>query len=198
MIIKRNFSTTTRLRTDKKDIVAKTLELIEERERLLEDKDMVYKHMVAITKEEFGNEPNEEQKKSVFHIKETYPEFFEQDSENEDTPTNSLNQSVESKEREQLGHLKTYIKTELKANIDQHTKTVQDNPELFTEQGALKPEYLVDYNKTSDASHQETYSEKTNSENKPAATKEESSRSVNDFIDNLPNDYNPFDDIGSD
>lgn len=220
-----NFSTSSRLYMDKKDILGKIIDLEQESKSLREDREKAYKHMVGITKEEFGQEQTKEQLDSINHIKESYSVFFEDDSEEEQS--SSKDKTVQSKEREQLAGVVGYIKDEIIANNAQYMEIIQGNPELFTYISGkltLKPEYRTigeqEFLKTAQdkpsgqesskkRTLDETYEEesskriqfdKSSDESKSVTDpkKQESSKSVHEYVETLAENYNPFDDTGTD
>lgn len=200
---------------NKEKIIAKALDIQKENEYLKQDKHMAYLHNVGITKSEFGQEPTKEQIDSKNHIKENYTSFFEDDSDEEDNfPKDS---SKESKEREQLSGLMSYLKDEIRANKAQLSEMAKQNPELFNsdvlgnvslkQEHHLAPEQESGKNRVLDTTSEGEPSKKILLEDSIDSSKtvtseqdikKEPNKSVHDYVENLPGDFNPFDDTGTD
>mgnify|MGYP004507369549 CR=1 FL=1 len=174
--------------------------LKEEHDDLKSDKEVANVHRLALVKKENQQAVTEEEENAISDMKLHYTDFFDSDVEQSDSQEET---SPEYKERKQVAGVINYINEELKSNSNQAKKiaTQWNNihkimRERLSETGSM-PESSSSANQVST---QISQSEAQTSQN------EESNKQINpqinqttsDYIDNLPKQYNPFDDLGED
>ena len=157
------------------------------RKRLEEDtgdlrleKALANRHRLALVKKENGQEVSQEEENAISDMKEAFPETFETEVSDSDS---GANRTAEYIERKQVGKFLKKLRKDLDKN--------QEKCEII-------------YDKLDDieariAASTNTNPESSASENNLNPGAEVSKlQSPSDYIDSLPQEHNPFDDLGED
>jgi hypothetical protein len=155
--------------TLEENIMRDKVDIADERKQLINDGKLINKAISAVQKMSEGKIPISSEYKAYSTIKNKYDTFFD----DEDI---GANKNFEE-DKGSLDNVKEYVSDELKANRSRK-KEIES------------------------ISFEETKSTKRNFEDTESLSSSSSSskkiKTTNDYIDSLPKDYNPFDDIGDD
>lgn len=166
---KNKIFTSSDLLTEQEKIYKERVDISDEKKELKNDYYSVIKGKVAALKIYQNITPKKEEYVGLTKMKDKYEDFFEQEE---------INRKKEIKViLQELDDAKSYIEEELGANKTRSDllKKLKFNDSLPKRK--RESEYLSDDEST---------------------TSKKSRFSTNDYIDNLPKDYDPFEDVGSD
>lgn len=189
------------------------------------DKEVANQHRLGLVKKENNQTVSEEEQNARSDIRETYTEFFEDDVEVSDP---EMETSAEYKERKQVNQIIEYLNEEIKsstnamtdmvkqwhdikANIDQilastvsvagpsasgSVSASESSPAITASTSDLTKPIRSTAESSELSSKKRKLSSEEDTPDKRINT--EKDKSTIDFIDNLPSEYNPFDDLGGD
>lgn len=169
--------------SSKEDIVQKEIvDLIEAKKDIKSDIEKVVEATKAIEKISNNETPKKTEFSAYSYIRDQYSEFF-----NIDLNSDSESEAQESKqdETENLANLKDYLSSEFTASTSELKKLKKDFSELSVKD-------------STDVSVQGETTKRKFEESGEEGPSKKSNQGVHDFVENLPTDYNPLDDVSSD
>lgn len=188
-------------------IKEKGKQLQEESDDLKSDREMTKVHRLALVKKENNQTVNEEENNAISDIKENYFSYFDEPLSESDPEVET---SPEYKERKQLNQVVEYINQELKNNRNEmeklkiqwdKTKKIYKTLEGLSNTKSIA-ESSTSVNKASEPTSQSEPSDKANELTTQSEQLNKQNAQINqntsDYIDNLPKQYNPLDDLGDD
>jgi hypothetical protein len=151
-------------------ILREKVDIADERKELKYDLKLVNKAELAVDKMSEGKVPASSEYKAFCTIENKYDTFFEEKEIGDNINYNERKESISS--------VKEYVVGELKANSQR--KKEFSSFELLNETQPTKRKFIED------------------DESEMSSPKRVESQSPSDYIDSLPQEYNPFDDISND
>lgn len=188
--------------SDQKDQI-NSLEI--EKNQLADDRQTARLHNVALAKKENNQELNEDEEIAIRHIKTTYSSFFPSEGSGSDP---EIGTSPEYEERKCVANVRNSLnqaiaakKVELKTAKMEHNITLNAiSSRIGVQLPAKESDYPSTsvYSNTSSSMQQLPKPVNQNNDATGSVASSTSSQTPSDYIDSLPKEYNPFDDLGED
>lgn len=170
----------------------KIKEISEDYEGLLKERESAKLHRLALVKRENDQPLSEEDQEAIEEIKGNYSAFFEEEVEESDP---EMETSPEYKERKQVNQVMEYLASEIKSNKNEIEK-LQDEHKKVKKILDTKKNISVAESSVAESSIAESSASSGEPSSRSGST--QVSQNTVDFVDNLPVDYNPFEDVGND
>lgn len=175
--------------------------LKQEHEQYQEEKKSAKKHLVGLAKKENNQTLTDEEQQAMDNIKETFPEFF--DEEDSTSEIESESHSPEFHERKQVYKLLKYLNQEIGSNSEAMKKNYNEWKNVYK----ILSQKSNNQSTAESSSASEPKFKEITPENAPesaianaaeSAAESTLNKNTSDYIDSLPKEYNPFDDLGDD